>query len=194
MDVQQLEKLKKLKDKGIITEEEFQEQKRNLLFSITNSVDYEKKSKEKEKHPILSLVVLVSIFIFVARPFINGVKDWYEKDFEKQTQQIPQNILYQQVSIPELMGQLKINAARAQKNYKGKYVEFSGILSNIDADGDYFNVETGEFITGILCYLKDSKNQQIIINKNIGSRVHVKGQIRHVGEVLGYSVNVISVQ
>lgn len=56
MDVQQLEKLKKLKDKGIITEEEFQEQKRNLLFSITNSVDYEKKSKEKEKHPILSLL------------------------------------------------------------------------------------------------------------------------------------------
>lgn len=48
MDAQQLEKLKKLKDKGIITEEEFQEQKRNLLFSITNSVDYEKSQKSKK--------------------------------------------------------------------------------------------------------------------------------------------------
>ena len=33
MSIEQLEKLKRLKDKGVITEEEFQEQKRNLFQS-----------------------------------------------------------------------------------------------------------------------------------------------------------------
>ena len=124
---------------------------------------------------------------------MNSVKE-HEKDSEKYTQQVSQNISYEKVSILDMIGQLRMNAARAQQRYKGKYIEFSGVLSNVDADGDYFNVETGEFLAGIQCYLKDSKNQKTIINKNIGSRVHVKGLARDVGEVLGYSLDVISVE
>lgn len=49
----QLEKLSELKDKGIITDNEFNEKKRLLLNELDNSIKIEKKKKmSKIKQPI----------------------------------------------------------------------------------------------------------------------------------------------
>lgn len=103
---------------------------------------------------------------------------------------ITQPIEYKKVYPVNLQKQLEANAARAQQQYLGMYVEFEGRLRNIDANGKYFNVDSGGYISSIQCYIKNEEQKQILISKNIGNIVYVKGKISRVGEILGYSVDV----
>lgn len=104
------------------------------------------------------------------------------------------DIIYHQVSIFDMINQLRVNPARASQTYKGKYVDFDGIIDVIDADGNYFSVNTNSFLQGIKCNMHNVKHQKIIVNKNIGDRIHVKGQVKDVGEILGYSIDVLELQ
>lgn len=105
-----------------------------------------------------------------------------------------ENIVYQKISPRDLERQLQENAARAQQQYLGMYVEFEGRLRNIDANGEYFNVDSGGYLSSFQCYIKNEQQKQVLISKNIGNNVHVKGKIKRVGEVLGYSVDVMEIR
>ena len=102
-------------------------------------------------------------------------------------------VTYADADIAVLMNDLEKNAAAASKNYKGKDVKvINGIVSNIDADGKYFNIQPAgkEFsLLSMQCFIKDSKLKDQVTKLEKGSPVVVYGHIKDVGEILGYSLD-----
>ena len=112
-------------------------------------------------------------------------------------------IEYQTISLETLFSDLESNALKAQENYKDKYVEFSGILSTIDSDGSYVCIKavpdgdyTSEFwLDEIQCYVKGNEDVLNFIKEHSkGDNVTIQGQITEVGELLGYSLNIDTIQ
>ncbi len=100
------------------------------------------------------------------------------------------------VTTDKLMEDLKSNALNASNNYKGKYVEVTGKLSNIDSSGKYFGITpmNNDFaIIGVQCYI--TEEQKAAVSKlTIGQKVTVVGAITDVGELMGYSLRVESIK
>ncbi len=100
---------------------------------------------------------------------------------------------YSAHSAKDLQDDLKNNALKAAEKYKDQYVEVSGVLSNIDSSGQYFNISSSKddysFIL-ITCYLTNDEQKNVLKELNTGAAVKVKGKVKDVGEVLGYSIDV----
>ncbi len=93
---------------------------------------------------------------------------------------------------------LKSNAMKAESNYQDKYVEFSAKIKTFDSDGKYISVEPTNadewnFETAT-CNIKDDAQKNLLIEKNAGDVVTIKGKVTSIGEVLGYSIEIIEVQ
>lgn len=102
-------------------------------------------------------------------------------------------ITYETVSASTLIKTLESNALKAKETYKGKYVEISGYLGNIDASGKYIKVlpSSDAFIlTGVQAYTTNDDQKKVIAELEKGNKIVVKGKIKDVGEVLGYSVDI----
>lgn len=129
---------------------------------------------------------------------IIGEKEWYVWTDDHGKWDVPANDgKYIIVDIDNLNAQLKSNAARASNNYKNVDVKFTGWISSIDSDGDYISVRGQDryaILSSFHCRLKDKKHKEVVINKNQGSKVTIKGKITDVGEVLGYRVKVDEIQ
>lgn len=127
-----------------------------------------------------------------------GEKEWYVWTDDHGKWNVPANDgKYIIIDIDDLNGQLKTNAARASKNYKGVDIKFTGWIANIDSDGNYISVRGQDryaFLHNFYCSIKDKKHKEVVINKNQGSKVTIKGRITDVGEVLGYRVRVDEIQ
>jgi len=129
---------------------------------------------------------------------IIGDKEWsvWSDDHGKWT--VPANEgKYIIIDIDNLNSQLKSNAARASKNYKGVYVKFTGLLDTIDSDGDFIGIRGNDryaILNRFHCRLTDKKQREILLNKDTGSRITIKGRITDVGEILGYTVKVDEIQ
>ena len=100
------------------------------------------------------------------------------------------------VTADKLVEDLKGNALNASETYKGKYVEVTGQLSNIDGDGKYFSIApmNNDFsLTNIMC--KITEEQKATVSKFTNKqKVTVLGIITDVGEVMGYTVKVESIK
>lgn len=103
-------------------------------------------------------------------------------------------IEYETVSVQELEDELKANALRASEDYKGKYVELTGLFSNIDASGQYIGLKASSddytFIN-IQCYIKNDDQKTRAMEFNTGEEVTLKGKITDVGEIMGYSIDIV---
>ena len=148
-----------------------------------------------KKNGNLFLQIVGIIFIIgVIGSVFGGNENSSSQSSDYIKKEVIQNIEYQKISLRDLERQLNENAARAQQKYRGMYVEFEGKLRNIDANGEYFNVESGGYLSSFQCYIKNEEQKQVLISKNIGNNIHVKGKITRVGEILGYSVDVMEVE
>ena len=101
-----------------------------------------------------------------------------------------------EVSAYDLINQLEANAARASRNFNGKYVKITNALvTNIDSDGDYINVDYSERISfnSIQCFPKYESTKEQIFNLNKYQYITVYGQIKDVGEVMGYYVELLKI-
>lgn len=100
------------------------------------------------------------------------------------------------VSSKQLIDTLTANALKAKNTYEGKEVTVSGFVGNIDASGKYFSVdpEPDAFVlTGVQAETgKQFAGQIANFTKN--QPVTVTGKISHVGEIMGYSVEVESIK
>lgn len=99
------------------------------------------------------------------------------------------------VSVDKLMEDLKGNALNASNTYKGKYVEVSGKLSNIDSGGKYFSItpDTDFAIMGVQCYITEAQ-KATVAKFTKDQNVTVIGTISDVGEIMGYSLKVESIK
>lgn len=106
-------------------------------------------------------------------------------------------IEYAKYDVSELMDDLDTNALKAEEKYNDQYVEITGKLYNIDSGGKYINLgPTDEEFTliGVQCYLKSSEHKDKVLEMEKGQTVTLKGKIKNVGEVLGYSLDIIEIE
>lgn len=108
----------------------------------------------------------------------------------------PAPIEYTAVSVNDMMSDLDNNAMGASDKYKGKYLEITGKLSNIDAAGKYIDLMAdGDFeIIGVQCYIKNDDQKSKIASMSKGDTVTLKGKCTDVGEVLGYSLDIEEIE
>ena len=96
----------------------------------------------------------------------------------------------------EMINLLDSNALKAENTYNDAYVEVTGRLSNIDSDGDYISLapikDTLSF-NSVMCYIKNDTQLQQVIDMSVDDKVTVRGQIKSVGELMGYSLNIIEI-
>lgn len=103
-----------------------------------------------------------------------------------------QKITYTPCDAGQLMDALNDNAMKAAETYKDQYVEVTGQLSNIDSSGDYISIVPTDdpyVIIGIQCYIKTEEQKAAVMDMSIDDVIVVKGKIRDVGEVMGYSLD-----
>lgn len=118
-------------------------------------------------------------------------------DVSTETKVTSEKIEYTQVDVSTLVDELKANAMKAERTYDNQHLEITGRLAVIDSDGDYISVypQNDEFaISGVQCYIKNEEQTEKVMNMNIGDTVTVKGKITSVGEILGYSLDIDSIE
>ena len=96
-----------------------------------------------------------------------------------------------------MLDDLENNAMKAEKTYQDKKIEITGKIANFDSDGSYITIEPvdGEFTwTTVMCYIKNKAQEEFLLSKSKGDTVTIKGKIKSIGEVLGYSIDIAEVQ
>ena len=104
---------------------------------------------------------------------------------------------YIETTAQELLDALNNNALKAQNTYKDQMLSISGKLSNIDASGKYINIEPENdsfSLSSIQCYIKSDDIKNIVSQLSIGDSLVIKGKCKDVGEVLGYSIDIESIE
>lgn len=102
-------------------------------------------------------------------------------------------ITYCAYDVSELVDDLNGNALKASEKYKGQYVELTGRLNVIDSNGKYISIVPSDedfAIIGVQCYIKSDEQKNVVMDLSIGDILTVKGYIKDVGEVLGYSLDI----
>lgn len=80
---------------------------------------------------------------------------------------------------------------------KNKNIEFTAKIKSFDSDGKYITVEPENadewnFETA-MCYMKNDEQKNYLIEKNAGDVITVKGTVKSIGELLGYSIDIAEV-
>ncbi len=107
-------------------------------------------------------------------------------------------ITYAKYDVTDLFKALDDNAIKAKNEFKNQYVELTGYISNMDASGDYIDIGANPnsydyMFESVQCYIKSDEQLQIITELSKGDRVTIRGQITDVGEIMGYSLNIDSI-
>lgn len=114
-----------------------------------------------------------------------------------QEKQVEEAIEYVEVTTDELSDALEANAMNASDTYKGKYFAVTGRLSAIDSDGSYISlvdVNDEWSFNVITCYIKSDEQLEKVKSMTIDDTVTVKGKITDVGEVLGYYMDIDTIE
>lgn len=107
-------------------------------------------------------------------------------------------VSYTHYNVTDLFDALSANALKAEKTFQDQYVELEGYLSVIDSDGKYIGIGAKStdyeyLLQSVTCYVKNSTQLEQILDMSIGDPIVVRGQVTEIGEVLGYSLNIDSI-
>lgn len=152
----------------------------------------------KNKKPIFKkwwFWVLVVIVIAIIGS--SGGNDSSENSSQGTDTTQSEEIIYESVDLGIMIDELNDNALKAEKTYNNKRIEFEGKISNFDSDGSYISVEpknadAWNFYTA-MCYIKNDEQLNFLLEKNVDDIVTIKGKVKSVGEVLGYSIDIAEV-
>ena len=156
----------------------------------------------KVKRPITKKWWFWVLVVIVAAGIIGGASGGGKSNTDPGTTKQPsgteQPISYTHYNVTELFDALDDNAMKAQADFKDQYVEIEGYLSVIDSDGKYISVGADPndytyMLQNVQCYIKSDEQKQQIMNISSGSPITVRGKITKVGEVLGFSLNIDSI-
>ena len=119
----------------------------------------------------------------------------------QETEEVPQEtevveIVYTPCKVDEMMDMLKENALKAEKTYQDQYLEITGRLSVIDSDGNYISLYplNDEWtFTGVQCFIQNEEQLNKVLEMRIGDTVTLKGKIKSIGEVIGYTMDIDSI-
>lgn len=109
----------------------------------------------------------------------------------------PMEIVYTSYDVSTLVDDLGVNAMKAEENYNDAYVTLTGKLGTIDSDGKYIALDPANSaysFTNVQCYIKNDEQKTKVMEMSAGDTVVLSGQITRVGELLGYSLDIDSIQ
>lgn len=96
---------------------------------------------------------------------------------------------YKKVTAKKLEDDLEGNALKAADTYMDQYLEITGIITSVDISGKYIGINSEEYVfTNIQCYIMNDDQKKVVMDKNKGDSVTIKGKVTNIGEVLGYSI------
>ncbi len=150
----------------------------------------------KVKKPFYKRVWFIALAVIVVIGIIAGTGNENESTTSQSTPQQQEQIEYISYDVSELMTDLEENAMNAENKYNKQYVEITGRLSTIDSGGSYISLlpSNNDFaIIGVQCYMKSEEQKAKVLELSKGDIVTVKGKITSVGEVMGYSLNIDSI-
>ena len=113
-----------------------------------------------------------------------GTSKYDDSDFEK-------------VSVKELYDELDSNALRAETKYQDKLLEITGYIDVIDSDGKYFSIASSAdswSLKTVQCDFTDDTQKQIFVNMNQGDLITVRVKIKSIGEIMGYSADLLEIK
>ena len=120
------------------------------------------------------------------------------KEVEKSVETTAESITYETVDLAVMFEELKNNAMKAENNYQKKNIEFTAKIKSFDSDGKYVSVEpttADEWnFESAMCYIKNDEQKNFLIEKSVGDTITIKGKVKSIGEVLGYSIDIAEVQ
>lgn len=166
-------------------------------------------SKEKKKGSCLktALIVVVVLVILGAIGSTMGDSDDKAKDAtdkkeattptkEEETPKEPEEITYTTVDVATLMDALDANAMNASDTYKDQYLEITGKLNVIDSSGKYISLTPADdeyAILGVQCYIKNEEQKSAVSGMTVGDIVTLRGKCKDVGEIMGYALDIDSI-
>lgn len=105
-----------------------------------------------------------------------------------------EQIVYEAVDLQTMFDDLSNNAMKAENKYQKKYIEFECKISSFDSDGSYISVEpvgADEWnFTTAMCYIKNDSQKEFLVEKNVGDTLTIRGRVKSIGEVFGYSIDI----
>lgn len=111
--------------------------------------------------------------------------------------EVPEDVEYIAVDSVEMYDELSANAYSAEEKYSDMYVKIEGEISVIDSDGEYISLKVPSdkyWLESILCNFTEDEQKEILKDKTIGDTVIIEGQISEIGEILGYSVDIHTIE
>lgn len=107
-------------------------------------------------------------------------------------------VSYTPCDVTELFDALSANALKAEQTYLDQYVELYGYLSTIDSDGKYISISADPedwdyLLQSIHCTITSPSQLEQIIEMNTGDQITVRGKITDIGEILGYMLDIDSI-
>lgn len=110
------------------------------------------------------------------------------------TSETATEVVYEAVDLQTMFDALDENAMKAENAYQKKAIEFSCQIATFDSDGSYISVEpvgAGEWnFTTAMCYIKNDTQKEYLMEKNVGDTITIKGKVKSIGEIMGYSIDI----
>lgn len=167
---------------------------------------------QQKKSHLLRNIIIVFVVLAAIGAAMGGGKDKKKSDSptaantaaagsqteaENTTEAVEETtqISYEAHSVNEMMQDLRTNAMNASDKYKDKNLEITGKLSTIDSSGKYISlIADGEFeVVGVTCYIKSDEQKEVVKTKSSKDMITLRGKCTDVGEVLGYSLDIDSI-
>ncbi|MCR5030773.1 MAG: hypothetical protein K5982_04810 [Selenomonadaceae bacterium] len=106
-------------------------------------------------------------------------------------------VSFVEADIDVLINDAKSNAAKANKNYKGQNVKIiGGRVSNIESEGRYISISGSDkySMMHVQCYPKNDQVKAAMLEVSKGQFITVYGKIKDVGEIMGYSLDLVKIE
>ncbi|WP_299575591.1 hypothetical protein [uncultured Leptotrichia sp.] len=152
-----------------------------------------------EKKPFYKKWWFILLVVLVVLGAISNKKEGTTKTESNQTQssvtkeETKKEVVYEKITAKKLLDDLKNNALKAEQTHNKKEYEITGEISVIDAQGKYISINPigDDFVlTGIQAYVKNDEQKKVVAELSKGDKITVKGKIKDVGEVMGYTVDI----
>ena len=104
---------------------------------------------------------------------------------------------YAEADIDVLINEAKNNAAKANKNYKGKNVKITGgRVSNIESEGRYISIKGSDqfSLLHVQCYPQNKDVKAAMLDLDMDQAITVYGKIKDVGEIMGYGLDLVKIE
>ena len=162
------------------------------------------RKKQGKSGCLIAIIAVVVILVLVGIASGGGSDDkissssshWSTAAQSSSSASSEETVTYTAYTVDEMMDDLNTNAMNASDKYKNQYIEITGKLQSIDSDGKYISVlpENEEFaIIGVSCYIKSDEQKDVIKTKTMGDTITLRGKCTSVGDVLGYSLDIDSI-